>query len=244
MFSLITYITTLGIISVFFTVEIIAYVKSRSFAGEDLTWNRFQYQFYILFSYILASLILILLFDWIDLYFSFYFACAFLIYTNASELLMRERRLKFKQNYRKLSLFILLAICLGAFISYPLIHGQLFSTADWFSETFYSFLRDDTVAALLALMTIGALTIIIAKARRSESFAVAGYFLIVGLPIFSIMDTIFTKIDQIEYLAPALFATFQNAGLCLVIYVIILMAFYMLLSSVIFVFLSFLDERG
>jgi hypothetical protein len=123
-----------------------------------------------------------------------------------------------------------------------LAEGAVFSTADWFTEIFVSFIEGEDVASIIGLMTIGALVLIVAKARGSAGFSVAGFMLVIFLPIFSVFDKVFTGINEIQFIAPVLYEIFVNPALCLFIYVILMLVFYFLLCSIILLFISMMPR--
>lgn len=263
--SLLLTVSLLTILLAHFIVEIYFYFDYKETERTPWDWTRFEIQLGIAVSYAIISRIIVLFFGLVELMPSFYVATGIGFWVIISEFLLYNKRntlhrLQFREQAgRKFALratAIIIVILVPTFsVVWASIHldaqlagitmsveAELFSSANWFTETLFAIIASEKVSATLGLMTIGAMVIIIAKARRSSAFAVAGFFLLIILPIFNVMDTIFTGIDVIQELAPTLFYAFNNEGLCLVIYTFIMTMFYILLTSIIIIFLSMLDN--
>lgn len=142
-----------------------------------------------------------------------------------------------------LLLVLIISTLYQTFNQASLIQGAVFGgNNDWFSETFTQMLSSDNVGAILTLMIIGGLTIIIAKGRRSRSMAVSGFFLIIGLPLFDVIDSLFRTDAESRIVDTAIYTTFQNVGLSIFIYTIIQMMFYMLVISIVVSFISLISD--
>lgn len=214
---------------------------------ENKLWLRFNVLFITFITFGGVLIVFIYIMNMANLMLVFWFNLIILFYIAISEFFL-NRQAKFEINPNKknrysivFALILVLAIFLLHGYLSQIYSGALFETADWFSSTFLAMLQDPSIEALVGLMTIGALTVLIGKARGASSYMVSGYFLIIGLPIFSVFQTFFTDIEEIQYKASEIYAVFRSEALTLIIYVFIQIIFYTLLSSVALTFLSMIN---
>jgi hypothetical protein len=139
------------------------------------------------------------------------------------------------------SIIMICFIVFNFFSSQIFLVGGIFEGADWFTSTFVNMVKSPQIGSISALMVIGGFAVVIGKSRKSSAYETIGYFLIISLPIFSIFNTFLNSIDDIQFIATAIYMAFQSEGLTLIVYVVIEIMFYMLLCSIIVAFTSLID---
>jgi hypothetical protein len=241
-------LATLGLILAFFIMEMYFYYAIKEEGSLRNYWKRFNSLFILISLALMLSLSLVIFMDLKEFGMMFWMGIILFVYTFTSEMLFYEKQMKFRFKPKaKITVLIIISLAILIIcISYSLytgsiISGGIFSTSSWFTVTFLNILNNENVNALIALMVMGAITLLIAKARGSETFAISGYFLIIILPLMTIFDSLLTDLDQIEQIAPELISAFQNEGLALFVYVIIQFMFYSLLTSLVIGSISYIE---
>lgn len=239
----------LGMIVGFILCEVYHLFYYRNLMDVKFENRRFNVDFGYLLIWSIAFVSLSVLLN-IDINIDIWICIALFIYLFISETVFYDRNIKLKYNHNSIALAVLIgaSFVFIIFVSWSfassLFSSSVFEGADWFTDTFLGLIRQPEVISIISLMTIGAFSIIIGKARRSSAYATIGFFMIVALPIFSIFDTLLTDIDSIQDKAAEIYIAFQSEGLALIIYTVIMTIFYILLTSIIIAFTSLLDSVG
>jgi hypothetical protein len=120
--------------------------------------------------------------------------------------------------------------------------ASLFGSDDnWFSDTFMSFFNSTNIAATATFLFIGALVLIMGKARHQAGLQTIGKFLVIGMPIFDVLNTFFNVNLRTEIVNSPLYHVFENLAFCLIVYVIMQLLFYLLIVSIVLSFISMMD---
>lgn len=243
------YISTFAVIMSFIIIETGFYFWSRD-RDVSRKWNRLLIYYTIYISYLVIVLSTNVFVGYQkELDTSYWLSVIILIYVTISEVFLYQKDIsvRFVRNNSKFTLlFGGIALLIGL-TSYSLVRansGLIFGSADWFSITFLSVLRSESIYGIIALMTIGGITTIIGRARRSATMSIMGYFLVVGLPIFSVFDSLFQSSEDIEFTAPELITAFENEAIAIIVHTVVLILFYVLLASIVLAFSSLVDAVG
>jgi len=191
--------------------------------------------------------LVILEFLQVNIVFSVITEIIILVYVAITENFFYHNRIKVKAVKKPKQMFVLIfggcaLLVLIGYSCFTYQEGGIFGSNDnWFSETFLSLISSANMVAVMTLMIIGSFVIIMAKARRQPNMGVAGYFLVIGLPLFDLIQTLFSKSLQEDIVDSAIYNAFENVALALIIYMIMKMIFYMLMISVVVSMLSQLE---
>jgi len=235
----------IGMIIGFLISEIYHHLKiEKELIETSPSFNRFNVDLGYLLIWSFAYIILIYFFN-LDVIINLFIAIALIGYVFITDFYVYNKNetihFKWVKNNVSLSFFLggILILCFifGFGLSLNIASAGIFEGSDWFTETFFSFLQNPSIVAIVSLMTIGGFMVIIAKTRRSGAFASVGYFLIMGLPIFTIFDTLL----EIQFKAQAIYTAFGSEGLTVIIYTVIMLIFFILLTSVIVAMTSLID---
>jgi len=212
----------------------------------EMKSRRFNVQLGTFITIGIALTVIINLFDVVVLMYPYYIVLVILTYTILSDYFLNDTNQKIRINAEKkmrlVYVFVLILLFIIIFLQYyfaAVLGEGLLDSITWFSTTFVNLLEDPSIQSLVGIMTIGALMVIIGRARASSAYLTMGFFLICALPIFSIFEILFNGVDTIEI--NMLVSVFGDEGIALLLYIIIVILFYFLLVQIIVIFASTIE---
>lgn len=141
-------------------------------------------------------------------------------------------------------IFALLIISLIPLIPNGIIaSGQVLTSQTWIDIIFENLLNEPMTQAYGSLLIIGGLAAIIGKTRGSMATLTAAYFLILFIPILTLMNSMFMSDETLYLKANIIYSVFASSFFTRLIYLTMQALLYSFASSLVLIFINMIQIR-